>query len=79
MPIDADKVKGTNNDGTLSDEYCIYCYKDGSFVADCTMKEMISESLKHMKEMFKDDPSFNEKEVLEKMNSFFPELKRWKK
>jgi len=41
------------------------------------MDEMIEISLKHMKEMFKGDPNFNEKEALDNMKVFFPKLKRW--
>jgi hypothetical protein len=43
------------------------------------MEEMISISLEHMKEMFKDNPDFKEEEALTNMNSFFPKLKRWVK
>lgn len=42
------------------------------------MDEMINISLKHMKELFKDDSTFNEEEALAKMNDFFLKLKRWK-
>jgi len=78
MPLNINDVIGTNNDNSKNDDYCIYCYKDGTFTADCTMDEMINISLKHMKELFKDNPSFNEQEALDNMNSFFPKLKRWK-
>ena len=30
MPL-TDEVLGTNADGSKSEEYCIYCYKDGAF------------------------------------------------
>lgn len=79
MPLDKDEVGGTNADGSKNSDYCIYCYTGGAFTVDCTMEEMIGISLTHMKEMFKDDPNFNEQEALNKMNSFFPKLKRWAK
>ena len=44
------EVCGTNQDGSINEEYCIYCYKDGTFVDDCTMDEMIEGSVRHMKE-----------------------------
>lgn len=78
MPLDSENVTGTNHDGSKNPNYCIYCYNDGAFTVDCTMQEMIAISLHHMKEMFEGNPEFNEQEALEKMNSFFPELKRWK-
>jgi len=43
------------------------------------MEDMINISLKHMRELFKGDPDFNEQAALIKMRDFFPELKRWKK
>ena len=30
-----------NADGTKNEDYCMYCYKDGKFLQDCTMEEMI--------------------------------------
>ena len=39
MPL-TDEVLGTNADGSKSEEYCIYCYKDGAFTGDFTMEEM---------------------------------------
>ena len=36
MPLDSKDVCGTNQDGSINEEYCIYCYKDGAFVDDCT-------------------------------------------
>ena len=56
-------------------EYCIYCFKDGDFTGDITMEDMINISLKHMRELFKGDPDFNEQAALIKMRDFFPELK----
>jgi len=41
MPLKKDSDKGTNTDGSLSGEYCHYCYKDGAFTApDCTLSQM---------------------------------------
>ncbi len=78
MPLTKKEEFATNNDGSLNEEYCIYCYKDGSFTQDVTMEEMIDISLKHMKEIFKGDDSFNENDAIIKMRGFFPQLKRWK-
>ena len=40
MPL-TDEVLGTNADGSKNEDYCMYCYKDGKFLQDCTMDEMI--------------------------------------
>jgi uncharacterized glyoxalase superfamily protein PhnB len=71
MPLETDELISQNKD------YCVYCYTDGAFTQNVTMDEMIEISLKHMKEMFKDDPNFNEKDALDNMKVFFPKLKRW--
>ena len=79
MPLANEELYGTNKDGGKNSDYCVYCYKDGNFTENVSMEEMIDISLKHLKEKFKDDPGFSEQEALDKMKSFFPELKRWKK
>ena len=40
MPL-TDEILGTNADGSKNEDYCIYCYRDGKFLQDCTMEEMI--------------------------------------
>ena len=40
MPL-TEEVRGTNADGSKNEEYCMYCYRDGQFLQDCTMDEMI--------------------------------------
>ena len=40
MPL-TEELLGTNADGSKNEDYCIYCYKDGKFLQDCTMDEMI--------------------------------------
>lgn len=77
MPLEREEIIGTERDGYKNNDYCIYCYKEGAFTTDCTMQEMIDISLNHMKELFKNTADFNEKEALDKMNLFFPKLKRW--
>lgn len=57
---------------------CGYCYENSDFTQNVTMDEMIDISLVHMKEMFGDNPDFKPDEALKNMQSFFPNLKRWK-
>ena len=40
MPL-TEEVLGTNADGSKNKDYCMYCYRDGHFLQDCTMEEMI--------------------------------------
>lgn len=79
MELASKEVCGTNKENSINEEYCVYCFKDGAFVDDCTMDEMIEISVKHMSEsgMLKEQNK-TENEAREFMYSFFPNLKRWK-
>ena len=49
MPLrfDIEKYLGTNSDGSRSDEYCYYCLKDGKYIVDIPMSEMINIWIKY--------------------------------
>jgi general stress protein 26 len=47
MPL-SPEVLGTNADGRKNEDYCMYCYKNGKFLQDCTMEEMIDATSKEM-------------------------------
>ena len=41
MPMKKDtKHGGTNSDGTISEQYCSYCYQNGEFTFNGTVEEM---------------------------------------
>lgn len=72
MPMESAEMKGTEKDGGKSDDYCVYCYKDGAFGnPDETMEDMIETCVPHMQGMTPD-------EARKQMREFFPTLKRWK-
>ncbi|MDL2273842.1 zinc ribbon domain-containing protein [Oscillospiraceae bacterium OttesenSCG-928-G22] len=75
MPM-TDEIQGTNKDGSKNSDYCSYCYKEGTFTADCTMEEMIEFCAKPMAENV---PGMTEEKAKEQMRQFFPKLKRWAK
>ena len=50
MPL-TEEVLGTNADGTKNEDYCMYCYKDGKFLQDCTMDEMIEHCAQFVNEV----------------------------
>lgn len=74
MPLKQDSDKGTEQNGSLSNEYCHYCYANGSFVGpDCTLEQMQEYARKGMTE-----------KGLPKLLIWFslkmmPKLKRWAK
>jgi hypothetical protein len=41
MPIEKPEQFGTNTNGSVNQDYCIYCYKDGKFIDDVSMEEYI--------------------------------------
>jgi hypothetical protein len=76
MPMgETDEMYGTNADGSKSDDYCKYCFENGVFTQDCTMREMIEICVPHMATA---DSGMSENEARKMMNEYFPTLKRWK-
>ena len=80
MPLTADVESGTEGDGQSNKDYCIYCYKDGTFTNNFTMDGMIDHCIQFLDEFNKDaaQPVAKE-EAINNMKKFFPLLKRWKK
>ena len=70
---------GTNADGSLSEDYCVHCLKDGAFTADVTMEEMV-EFCAQFVEVY----NINYNKLLSReafkyvLRASFPKLKRWK-
>lgn len=77
MPMGTtDDLYGTEANGSLSKDYCKFCYEDGVFVDDCTMEQMMKICIDlnlAYNEFF--DPDDARKMV----EGFFPSLKRWAK
>ena len=73
MPLDGPELKGTEKDGSKSEEYCKYCYSEGAFTnPDLTLDKMSSLVIDKMeKEKIPAD-------IIEAAISRLPLLKRWK-
>lgn len=77
MPLN-EEVLGTEADGSKSEEYCIYCYKDGAFTGDFTMEEMVDFCSHFVEEYNKNTGNnLNREEYKEVLREFYPSLKRW--
>lgn len=74
MPMTRPEEHGTEAGGLLSADYCCYCRKDGAFVQNCTMEEMIDFCLNISPDLYTD----REKSRV-MMEEFFQTLARWKK
>lgn len=74
MPL-TEPQKGTEADGALSPNYCKYCYDKGKFTHDMTMEEMIDFCAPFMA---KSNPDMTVEQAKAQMQTFFPQLLRWK-
>ena len=77
MPMEGEGIKeeyGTEKDGSVSGDYCHYCYKDGAFTADMTMEAMVEFCIPHVLKagVFKTTD-----EARADMLTTYPKLKRW--
>ena len=73
MPIDDDSILGRDKDGTLNEEYCKWCYADGTYTYN-DMDELIDVCVKHMI-----NQGFTEEQARAHMKATLPTLDYWKK
>lgn len=71
-----DDTVGTNFDGTMSTEYCSYCYELGEFTIDCSLEEMVDLCAPAIAN---EETGLNEEEAREFVKNYLPTLRRWKK
>lgn len=65
---------GTNKDGTLNTDYCIYCYKDGAWVdPNLTVQGVVDYTIPFMT-----SPSMSAEQARNYLEDFVPTLKRWR-
>ena len=72
MPMTSSDQCGTNKDGSINNDYCKYCYKDGGFIDDVTMEEYIE-----MCSKYGEQAGMTNEEMKEHCRNLFPTLKRW--
>ena len=78
MPL-TEEVLGTNADGSKNEDYCIYCYRDGKFLQDCTMEEMIKHCAQFVGAVNEGlEKPITQEEYIGQMKTYFPQLKRWR-
>ena len=52
MPMEKTEMFGSNDDGSQSVEYCVYCFKDGKFTDEgITMEQKIAKNIEIAKKM----------------------------
>lgn len=67
--------KGKNSDGTLNDDYCVFCYDNGEFLDNRTLKEEIE----FLIPLYIDNRNITEEEARIELTRLLSDLKRWKK
>lgn len=67
--------RGTNLDGSISEDYCKYCFSDGKFTKDETMEQMIESCIPFW---INEAKGIDEKAARQELFSIIPTLKRWK-
>ena len=78
--MENDCMKGTNTDGSRSDDYCVYCFAMGAFTEEMTMEEMIRSNIEYLDEWnASTGVEMTEEEAVKQLREFLPTLKRWKR
>ncbi len=72
MPITSTDLLGTNKDGSINNDYCKYCYKDGNFIDDVSMEEYIE-----MCSKYGSQAGMTNEEMKKYCTKLFPGLKGW--
>lgn len=72
MPIEDDSIIGRNQDGTLNEDYCRWCYADGTYMYH-DMDDLIDVCVKNMK-----NETCTEKQAREYLQVLLPTLDYWK-
>lgn len=81
MPLrfDMEEYLGTNADHSRSDEYCYYCLKDGEYIVDIPMDEMVDIWVKYTdKYNGYSGTNYTPEELRILLNKRLPTLKRWR-
>lgn len=73
MPLEDDSIIGHNNDGTMNEAYCKWCYADGTYTYN-NMDDLIEVCVRHMV-----NENFTEEQARAYMKELLPKLDYWKK
>jgi len=74
MVIDEPDKYGSEADGSVNLDYCLYCYQNGSFVTKLTFEEAVEANIP----WWRVDGDENDDAARERIRAVFPTLKRWK-
>lgn len=72
MPLDDDSIIGHDKDGSLNEEYCKWCYADGTYTYS-NIDDLIDVCVKHMA-----NDGLSEEQARDYMLGVVPKLKYWR-
>lgn len=72
MPLEDDSIIGRDNDGSINESYCKWCYADGTYTYS-DMDELIDVCIKNMS-----GEGFTEDQARSYMQQLLPTLDYWK-
>ena len=79
LRVDVEEYLGTNSDGSRSDEFCYYCLKEGKYIVDISMWEMIDIWIKYTDKYNEyADTDYSPEELRNILNKRLPTLNRWR-
>lgn len=73
MPLEDDEIIGHNHDGSLNEDYCKWCYADGTYTYD-DMDDLMDVCVKNMV-----SDNFTEQQVRAYLQDMLPKLDYWKR
>lgn len=74
MPLEDPSLLGSERNGSLSHNYCIYCYRNGAFEQPgITIDEMIEKCI-----LFMVAEGFDKEEARQMLSEFLLGLRRWR-
>lgn len=73
MPLEDDSLIGHDSDGALNENYCKWCYADGTYTYS-NMDDLIDVCVRHMV-----SDKFSEKQARLYMKALLPKLDYWKR
>ncbi len=78
MPLAATEHFGTNSNGSPSEDYCCFCFRDGHFTHNLGLEEMIGNNISYMDGTEKiDGRTLTKDEAALRMHLQLPTLRRW--
>lgn len=73
MPLEDDSILGHNSDGSLNEDYCKWCYADGTYTYS-DMDELLDICVRNMT-----NEHFTEEQARAYMKELLPKLDYWKR